>query len=359
MELLTRTELAKKCKPLPGSLLYAGEPGEEFIPLNGEERRALEQISRSSLAQLGLSSGDTVLIALSQQGSPAITGLAEAMAPLVKGVALTGSQGRMRLLSTIKSLRPTVLVATPCGVLDFLARLYMEFNVDPTELDIEKVILVGEVASPGAVQRTTSEFETQVTELYCDPFFGAALAWRKSGEWKTASPDCLWSAPVAENKAEPLDLNRASDQPREIVLNPLWSASLKERGLRTGQLIADSSSDSGLYQHTVGDHVLIRGCWVSLALIAKALRLIDGVGHWQLDIDREKKTLDFAALTVFLNREALVENPMWASRIKDALHGVTPVSIEIKTALADADNPPKKKYTVVDHRGQHLACERT
>lgn len=359
MKLLTRTELAKHCKPQAGSLLYAGEPGEEFIPLTTEERRALEEVSRANLVQLGLSATDTVLIALNQQGSPAVAGLAEAVAPLVNGVALTGPRGRMRLLKTIKALQPTVLVATPCGVLDFLSRLYMEFNVDPMELDIERIILVGEVASAGAVQRIGSEFETEVSELYCDPFFGAALASRKGGHWQTATPEHLYSAAPDNDDLSSLDLNQVVEPAREIILSPQWSASLKELGLRTGQLIADPSSDTGLYQHTMGEHVLIRGRWVSLPVIAKALRIIDGVAHWQLDVDREKKTLDFASLTVFLNRETLLENPMWASRLKDAIHGVTPVSIDIKTALADVDNLPEKKYAVADHRGHHLGIARS
>ena len=75
MDLLTRIELAKKCKPLPGSLLYAGEPGEEFIPLTREENAALEEVSRAGLEQLRLSSHDRVLIALNQNGSPATVGL--------------------------------------------------------------------------------------------------------------------------------------------------------------------------------------------------------------------------------------------------------------------------------------------
>ena len=59
----------------------------------------------------------------------------------------------MRLLAVLRALRPRVWVTTPQGALDLLARLYLEFNVDPMELDLEKIVLVGEIASAGAHRR--------------------------------------------------------------------------------------------------------------------------------------------------------------------------------------------------------------
>ena len=56
-------------------------------------------------------------------------------------------------------------------------------------------------------------------------------------------------------------------------------------------------------------------------------------------------------------RKTLIDNPMWRSRIADALHAVTPVSVGIDVApeLAEEVAVP----VIEDRRGQHLGQQRT
>jgi phenylacetate-CoA ligase len=87
----------------------------------------------------------------------------------------------------------------------------------------------------------------------------------------------------------------------------------------------------------------------------KALSKIDGVSGWELAISRQG-TLDAAALTVTFARQSLVKNPMWRSRIQQALAALTPISIavEISPDAAESSTPG----VVTDHRGHHLGRDR-
>ena len=192
MTFLTRSDLAKAAgKPGQGALLFTGSPAEYGWPLTEAEVAAMQALSRRSLEAAGLGKNDKVLFAVAQDGSPAVGLLAQAAAGLAASVAVTAPKGRLRLLSTIRALKPNVLVTTPCGAADFLARLYLEFNVDPVELDLTKIVLVGEIASPGVRKRLAKEFEADLSELYCDPIFGAALAARRAGGWIVADDRTL------------------------------------------------------------------------------------------------------------------------------------------------------------------------
>ena len=348
MTFLTRGDLAKAAgKPGQGSLLFAGSPAEYGMALTESEVAAMQALSRRSLETAGLGKNDKVLFAVAQDGSPAVGLLAQAAAGLAGSVAVTSPRGRLRLLSTIRALKPNVLVTTPCGAADFLARLYLEFNVDPVELDLTKIVLVGEIASPGVRKRLAKEFEADLSELYCDPIFGAALAARRGAGWTVADDRTLaLGAPgsdevVAEGVAgEGELLVRAGDTV-----------------IRTGQVIKGDTGDAGLFNHTVGEHVLARGQFVSLPLLRRQLALIDGVARWTLTVDRGDRTLDNLLLTVAFDRESLVANPMWKGRIQQAVAAATPLHVDIKTELASPDAAGPKD-SIVDLRGHHLGVAR-
>jgi phenylacetate-CoA ligase len=157
----------------------------------------MQALSRTSLEIAGLEKGDRVLLAVLQDGSPSAHLLAQAASGLVSSVAVTSPRGRLRLLTTIRTLKPNTLVITPCGAADLLARLYLEFNIDPVELELTRIVLVGEIASPGLRKRLGKEFEAEVSELYCDPVFGAALAARSGGGWEVTDDGILAVAPIA------------------------------------------------------------------------------------------------------------------------------------------------------------------
>ena len=163
MTFLTRDGLGKLApKSAQGALLFSGSPAEYGLPLTEPEVAAMLALSRRTLEAAGLAKNDKVLFAIAQDGSPSVGLLAQAAAGLVTSVAVTAPKGRLRLLSTIRTLKPNVLVTTPCGAADFLARLYLEFNVDPIELDLTKIVLIGEIASAGVRKRLAKEFESDV-----------------------------------------------------------------------------------------------------------------------------------------------------------------------------------------------------
>lgn len=348
MTFLTRPDLAKGAvKPGQGALLFAGSPAEYGMALTGAEVAAMQALSRRSLEAAGLGKNDKVLFAVAQDGSPAVGLLAQAAAELTASVSVTAPKGRLRLLSTIRALKPNVLVTTPCGAADFLARLYLEFNVDPVELDLTKIILVGEIASPGVRKRLAKEFEADLSELYCDPIFGAALAARRSGGWVVADERTLALGALASDEI----VGDGVAGEGELLLLA------GDAVIRTGQVIRGDAGDAGLFNHTVGEHVLARGQFVSLPLLRRQLALIDGVARWTLTVDRGDRTLDNLLLTVAFDRESLVANPMWKGRIQQAIAAATPVHVDIQTELAlpDAAGP---KDSIVDLRGHHLGVAR-
>jgi phenylacetate-CoA ligase len=352
MKWVDRSGLAKAV-PAGKGLVFASAPAEYALALSPAEVEAMQALSRRSLQAAGIGPSDRVLFALRQEGAPSVALLAEAVSSIGASAAVTEPSGRLRLLATIRALKPTTLVVTPCGAADFLARLYMEFNVDPVELEILRVVLVGEIASPGLRKRLAKEFEAEVAELYCDPVFGAALAARAGAGWEAADEASLGLAGLAEDV-----LSEGLEGQGELVLRATWAPSLADLSIRTGQVIAGKAGDAGLFNRTVGEHVLARGQFVSLPCLRRQLALIDGIARWTLAVDRGDRTLDSVVLTVGLERETLVSNPMWKGRIAQAVGAATPIRIEVKTEFADpADERPKE--AVVDLRGHHLGVDRS
>jgi len=336
---LTRGDLAKAAgKPGQGALLFAGSPAEYGMALTEAEVAAMQALSRRSLEAAGLGKSDRVLFAVAQDGSPAVGLLAQAAAGVAGSVAVTSPRGRLRLLSTIRALKPNMLVTTPCGAADFLARLYLEFNVDPVELDLTKIVLVGEIASPGVRKRLAKEFEADLSELYCDPVFGAALAARRGSGWSVADEGTLALGALASDEI----VAEGVAGEGELLLRA------GDTVIRTGQVIKGDAGDAGLFNHTVGEHVLARGQFVSLPLLRRQLALIDGVARWTLTVDRGDRTFD---------RESLVANPMWKGRIQQAVVAATPLHVDIKTELISPDAAGPKD-SVVDLRGHHLGVAR-
>ena len=247
-----------------------------------------------------------------------------------------------------------VWITTPTGALDFLARLYLEFNVDPMELDLEHILLVGEIASPGTERRLADEFEARVSGLYCDPVFGIALAHGHEGKWQLQDPAVLGLADLERDDWLEQVPGTGGSPLAELVLRPVWSPPLADVTLRTGQVTRGGSAAS-LFEHTVGENVLIRGRWLSLPLVRRALAGIDGIAGWRLTASRGDGTLDKLILTLGFDRPGLVENPIWAGRAREAIAGITPIAFELETEVAAEDIAAE---TIVDERGHHLGLDR-
>ncbi|GIH91865.1 hypothetical protein ACFFMN_34340 [Planobispora siamensis] len=304
----------------------------------------------AALEAAGVGPSDRVVVALSNDGELAGPQWAHAAAERAQAAASVGPRGRLRLHHALESLGATGLVITPTGAMDLLARLHLEFLLDPLDLGLRHIILTGEIASRRTMEHLASEFEADVTEVYGSPFTGVPLGWRSS----EADP----LTPIAP------DALRLASLEKDELLAPPYAEGLAELAvvdgdtvLRTGQVARVPAGDAiPAPAHTVGDHVLVRGVWLSLERLRRALGRIDGVSGWELGLSRQG-TLDVATLTVTFNRESLVGNPMWRSRIQQSLKAVTPITIAVEVAERAAETGAPG--TVNDARGHHLGRDRT
>ncbi len=332
------------------SLIFGGDPADSLVAVSLEELGLLRSYSSATWALAGIKSSDRILVSTVQEGGFPVATTAEVIAPLCSAVTYANPRGRLRLLHTIKKFKPTVWVTTPCAALDFLARLYMEFNIDPFELGIERIVLVGEVASNGAHKRLADEFESVVTDLYCEPLFGAALALRTKDGMQSAQAGLLALASLTDDTIVSEDWN--ADVDAEVVLTLSDIDALKDFVVRTGHVVSPGQAVNS-FHHTIGDLLLARGRWISLPLMNKSLKLIDGLQGWQLQIERGEGTLDRIILKMGLNRESLVDNPMWKARIREAIAAVTPLAITVEAYHLAAEDPQPQGF-VIDVREHHL-----
>lgn len=344
---LTRDDLGAAARTATGLLLVSPDVSSVF-PMGTEDRTAAAGLTAAALRAAGVGERDRVVVALAE---PAGALWSAAAADVAQAAAAVGPRGRMRLHHALSALKATTLVATPTGAMDFLARLHLEFLLDPLDLGLRNIVVTGEIASKRTIGHLAGEFEARVTEVYASPFGGTPLAWRASEEdpLTPLADDVLGLAALAKDEAP-----GPGAAPVELVVTPHGHSTLGDVVLRTGQ-VAKAGEGLPAPAHTVGDHVLVRGVWLALPRVEKALSKIDGVAGWDLAISRQG-TLDAAVLTVTFNRESLVGNPMWRSRIQQAVQALTPVSIGVEIAQDVSETP--RPGTVNDLRGHHLGRDR-
>ncbi|WP_433253922.1 hypothetical protein ACQPYK_11365 [Streptosporangium sp. CA-135522] len=365
----TRGDLAAAGRTATGLLLVSADAG-SVVPAEG----GLESY-RAALEAAGVGAADRVVVALSGDGELAGARWAQAAAEVTRAAASVGPRGRLRLHHALESLGATALVITPTGAMDLLARLHLEFLLDPLDLGLRHVILTGEIASRRTMAHLAAEFEAKITEVYCSPFTAVPLGWRSSetapltpltpGAMGLASleKDELLVPPYAAGLAELVVAGPVTDPVTSPMTSPVTGTvtgpptGMTGAVLRTGQVVRVPAGDAiPAPEHTVGDHVLIRGVWVSLDRIERALGRIDGVSGWELGVSRQG-TLDAAVLTVAFNRASLVENPMWRSRIQQSLKALTPITIAVEVSRQVVEAGPRG--VVNDARGHHLGRDRT
>jgi phenylacetate-CoA ligase len=270
---------------------------------------------------------------------------ATAAAGVAQAAASLGPRGRMRAHHALGALGATALVCTPTGAMDLLARLHLEFLLDPLDLGLRRIVLVGEIASRRTAGHLAGEFEATVTEVLASPFTGSALGWRH-GE---AAP----LTPVADIGVAALGKDAYLDGAGPAELVEITRDDVLRTGL-AGEVTAPGQIPAPA--HTVGDHVLVRGLWLSLPRLERALAKIDGVAAWTLTVSRPG-TLDSAVLTVAFSRPSLVKNPMWQARIRESLRAVSPVSIAVEVSEEVMEIP--LAGVVDDQRGHHLGRDRS
>lgn len=335
----------------PGSatgLLRTDPTGGHVVGLSPADLDAARTLTAETLQAAGVQATDRVVVALNSDADLGGTLLAEAAAQVAEAATAPGPRGRMRLLTVLEAVRASVLVATPTGAADFLARLHLEFLVDPLDLELRQLVLTGEISDARTYAHLAKEFGAEVVELYTDPVTTVPVAHRRpasSAVLTETRPGLLHLLPLAGH-----------DGLAEIAVAHGWHSALGGVGVRTGHVV--SSDDAGIPapQHTAGDLVLVRGRWLSISALTKALRGIDGISHWGLRISRDG-TLDAAVLTVTFSRESLVGNGMWRARIEQAIAALTPVSIAVAVAPDVREDPAPP--TVIDERGQHLPAPAT
>ncbi|WP_214413016.1 hypothetical protein [Sphaerisporangium fuscum] len=342
---LTRDDLGAAARSATG-LLQVAPDAEGVWPLDAEARAAAVGLTSAALRAAGAGDRDRVVVALAE---PAGALWAAAGAETAAASASVGPRGRMRLHHALKTLGATTLVVTPTGAMDLLARLHLEFLLDPLDLGLRQIVLAGEIASRRTLTHLAGEFDARVTEVYLNPFSGSALAWRDS-EDAPLTPLAGGSLGLASlDKDSPFE---GSDGLAELVVHGAGAT------VRTGQVARAGGDAAGIPapSHTVGDHVLVKGVWLSLPRVEKALSKIDGVSAWDLAISRQG-TLDTAVLTVGFARQSLIGNPMWRSRIEQSLAALTPVKIGVEIAGEVVETA--RPGTVTDARGHHLGRDRT
>jgi hypothetical protein len=357
-----RSSLASRPGTARG-LLTIAPAADLVVPFAAEDRTAQAALTSAALSSAGVGADDRVVVALNSDGDLAGARIADAAAGIAQAACSVGARGRMRLLAAITAVRATTLVATPTGAADFLARLHMEFLVDPLDLELGRLILTGEIADAVTYRHLAAEFGAAMSYLYLDPVFGVGLAAADATEpeisLEPVQPGLLAVAPLGEDRL--LDLSAADGRPEggmaELVLRPTWHSQFADTVVRTGEVVTLTPEAKGLPapSHTVGDYLLVRGRWLSLSRLRAALSKIDGIGQWRLTVGRDG-TLDVAVLHVTFTRQTLIDNPMWRGRIADALHSVTPVAIDIN--IAPEASEVAAVPVIEDRRGHHLVQQR-
>jgi phenylacetate-CoA ligase len=347
---LSRDDLGAAGGTATGLLLVSPDASSVF-PLAPEDRAAAVALTGEALKAAGVGGRDRVVVALAE---PYGALWARAAADGAAAAASVGPRGRLRLHHALESLRATTLVITPTGAMDFLARLHLEFLLDPLDLGLRNIVLTGEIASRRTLSHLAAEFEARVTEVFASPFSGGAVAWR-SAETAPLTPLADGVLGLASlDKDSPFE---GSAGLAELVITPFAHSTLGDAVLRTGHVArVAAAGEIPAPGHTVGDHVLVKGVWLSLPRLEKALSKIDGVAAWELAVARQG-TLDTATLTVTFSRESLIANPMWKSRIEQSVRGLTPISLTVRISGEPGETP--RPGTVADLRGHHLGRDRT
>src|SRR4051794_9022566 len=226
-------------------LLLVSPEADLIVPLTAEDRAAALEIATTTLRAAGIGPSDRVVVALGNDGEATGTLIAQACAEIAQAAAAPGPRGRLRLHHALEAVRATTLITTPTGAMDLLARLHLEFLIDPLDLGLRHILLAGEIASPGTHGQLAAEFEASVAELYVDPFLGLPLAHRESaqrfsppagdGLLALAPPDkdILLEAPHAEGLSE-------------IVVTPRWHSALGGSTLRTGHVVRAGDGEDGM-----------------------------------------------------------------------------------------------------------------
>ncbi|MDA2808064.1 phenylacetate--CoA ligase family protein [Nocardiopsis suaedae] len=342
-----------------GELLLLGPDGVPGAALGRDDRVCATELGCSLMARAGVAWGDRVAVALSAEGDQTGALVAESAANAGGRTAVLGPRGRMRSHAAMRAMDATVLVATPCGAADLLARLHMEFQADPLDLGLRRILLAGEIAPDALRRRLAAEFGAEVGDLFIDPLLQVPVAYRPFG---TEGADGFEAALSGTIGLAPLDADTVYEPPypagtAEIVTLPDWRPKFHGMVVRTGFTAEPAAGATAVPvpSGTVGERVLVRGRWLPLPRLERELARVDGIGAWELRVSRPG-TLDLAELRVAFSRASLIGDRMWTARIEQALASFSPVRIAVVVEDEARDEGGAGRLT--DERGHHLARDR-
>jgi len=344
----TRAGLSDKLRGASG-LLSVGPSAHFAVGMQPDELRRAVELASGVLGSCGLDATSRVVVALNNEGE--LSGLIPALAAsqIAGGVASVGPRARLRTLRTIRKLSADTLITTPCGALDLLAMAHGEHGLDPADLGLRRLVLIGEIVDKSRLRQLVYEFECPVEMVCSDPLFGVPIAHGSPGKSLEPLETEAFVASLVDDDVLGSGLG-------ELVLRPGWLANSAEL-YRTGLVVsADGSGRFSAPLHTVGDDLVVRGRWVNTPALEDTLRVIDGIANWSLVVSRPG-TLDRAELICRMSRQSLVANPMWSARVSAAAR--TAIASKVEVSLVAEDDGDQFPPGVVDLRGHHLGPDRS
>lgn len=325
---LARDDLAEAARSLGDSQgwLTCSADGSLQISLSPAELEAARRITARCLLAAGILDSDRAVVALNSDGAGVGVLWAEAASTVCRAATATRADGTRRLLGRLSAANATVLICTPTAARQLAQLVDDEPDRHPR---LRRVIVVGEIIAGCDAQTISSSLGCLVSEAWPDPVFGVALAWR----------DALSSAAFRRVDPALLTTEAVTDDVAEWIVHPSWCDELHGISYRSGVVCVSSDCDVlDRPRWTTGDHLLIRGRWLSCSALERELNGL-GVERWQLRVRRlgtgEHIELAVASETV---------DPIHA-----ALPTVTPLRVEV-TMEQFSDTVPRLR----DERGHHL-----
>lgn len=326
---LARAELATLARSVGShrGWLTCSADGDLQIAMSSADVDAARGITATCLAAAGLIDSDRVVVALNNDGAGVGVLWSEAAAQICAAATVTRPDGTRRLLGRLAAADATALICTPTAarqLADFVTR---DPDADP---GVRRVVLVGEIVGRTDAATIRRSLRCLVSEVWPDPVFGVALAWRDaltSTSFRRGDPRLISTAPITETAAE-------------WIVHPRWAEQLGGISYRSG--VVSASSDPSVLDRprwTTGDQLLVRGRWFSCGSLERTLDSL-GIHDWQLRIERQE-----AAERI----ELVVDDPTPIAPIAEALRAITPLRVEVRHAQL-----PERAARLHDARGHHL-----
>jgi hypothetical protein len=293
----------------------------------------------AALRAAGVSAGDACVTLLPGDG--------EGLGDVVRsGLARTGAQIREqrgdlpRLAIAEQRQHPArVLIASRTLALALHSTIYAEFPLEPADLRFDLIVLAGETATAGEVRRLDEEFEASVAQIATGPLGQPIGVARGSATFAAVD-----GARVACWNGEAY----VTGQPGDLVVTladveamPIVNLAVGLRGT-----VADDGSFSFSGEPSRGVGRIAHRLVVEEAL-RRTMRLVPGVGDWQLEIARPGRE-DVATLRIHASRDDF--DPI-ARNARRELAERLGLDVEVVVEPADAATPYEDGIAAGDSAG--------